>query len=120
MPVFDFLSKPFSPSEDDSEFLDWYSNIAKEVNDYYPDFTLNPDPDSPNHYYDYRAAYEAGAKLDKEKHLPSEFKDDLHPDRYIVKEDMSIYDTKYDQPAKFEDLIVQSFNRREYEENFLK
>ena len=113
MSVLDFLSKPFSPNEDDPEFLDWYSNIAKEAN-------LNSNPDHPKHYYDYRAAYESGAKLDKEKHLPSEFKDDLHPNRYIVKEDMSIYDTKYDQPAEFEDLIIQSFNRREYEENFLK
>ena len=111
MAILDFLSKPFSPDEDRSEFLDWYSGLAKESD-------INPDPDDPRHYYDYRAAYEAGAELDERKHLPSEFKHDLHPNRYIVdKEDLSIYDTKYEKPAKFEDIIIQSFNRKEYEES---
>ena len=121
MPILDFLAEPFAPEEDDPEFLDWYSNIAKEVNDYYPDFTLNPDPDSPNHYYDYRAAYESGAVLDERKHLPSEFKHDLHPNRYIIdKKDLSIHDTKYDTPAKFEDIVLQAFQRKEYEESIWK
>tara|TARA_Y100000034_G_scaffold8490_1_gene9227 strand:+ start:50 stop:394 length:345 start_codon:yes stop_codon:yes gene_type:complete len=109
--ILDFLSKPLEPKEDDSDFADWYSNIAKRSN-------ISPDPDDPRHYYDYRAAYEAGAGLGERRHLPSEFKHDLHPDRYIVdKKDLSIYDTKYERPAKFEDLIIQSFKRKEYEED---
>ena len=118
MAIFDFLSKPLAPSEDEpmedtgrSEFLDWYSNIAKKSN-------VSSDPDDPRHYYDYREAYKAGAELDKDKHLPSRFKHDLHPNRYIIDEkDLSIYDTKYEKSAKFEDLIIQSFKRKDYEES---
>lgn len=111
MALLDFLSKPFAPNEDidDSEFMNWYSNVAEKNN-------LSSDPYSPRHYYDYKAAYEAGASLDKLNHLPSEFKHDLHPNRYIVKDDLDIYDTKYGRPAKFEDLIMQSFQRKEFEE----
>ena len=111
MAILDFLSKPFSPSEDEPEFLDWYSRLAEESN-------INQDPDDPRQYYDYRAAYEAGADPDDRRHLPSRFKHDLHPDRYIIdKEDLSIYDTKYEKPAKFEDIVMQSFNRKDYEES---
>ena len=119
MAILDFLSAPLSPGEetaDESGFSEWYSNLAEQVST--STFTLNPDPDAPKHYYDYRAAYEAGAELDERKHLPSKFKHDLHPDRYIIdKEDLSIYDTKYEKKAKFEDMIIQAFKRKEYEED---
>ena len=111
MAILDFLSRPLEPSKDldETDFLDWYSNIAKGSN-------LSPDPDDPRHYYDYRSAYEGGAGLDERKHLPSKFKHDLHPNRYIIDEkDLSIYDTKYEKSAKFEDLIMQAFKRKEYE-----
>ena len=115
MAIFDFLSKPLAPSEDEpmedtgsSEFLDWYSKKAGRED-------APSDPDDPRHYYDFRGAYEAGANI---KRLPSKFKHDLHPERYAVDEkDLSIYDTKYDKPAKFEDLIIQSFKRKDYEES---
>ena len=110
MAILDILSKPFEPTEEDTTgFSEWYSDIAKESN-------INPDPDDPRHYYDYRSAYIAGATLDKEKHLPSEFKHDLHPNRYIIDKELGIYDTKHEKPAKFEDLIIQSFRRKEHEE----
>ena len=100
MDILDFLSKPLEPST-----LEEGEDTGKS--EFYP-----------RHYYDYRGAYEAGARLDKNKHLPSKFKHDLHPDRYTVDEkDLSIYDTKYDKPAKFEDLIIQSFKRKDYEES---
>ena len=111
MAIFDILSKPFEPSGEDVEFLDWYSNLSERAN-------ISPDPDDPRHYYDYRAAYEEGADLDERRHLPSRFKHDLHPNRYIIdKEDLSIYDTKYEKKAKFEDMIIQAFKRKEYEED---
>ena len=114
MGLLDFISKPFEPGEDDPEFLDWYSKIAEKAN-------LSSDPNDPRHYYDYRAAYESGAVLDERKHLPSEFKHDLHPNRYIIdKKDLSIHDTKYDTPAKFEDMVLQAFQRKEYEESIWK
>ena len=112
MGVIDFLSKPFEP-EEDVEFSHWYSNIAEKSN-------LSPDPDDPKHYYDYRAAYESGANLDKENHLPSAFKDDLHPNRFIIGKDLDIYDSKYEKGASLEDMIVQSFQRKEYEEGLFK
>ena len=111
MAVFDILSRPFEPNKEDAEFLDWYSNLSERAN-------ISPDPDDPRHYYDYRAAYKEGVDLDESRHLPSRFKHDLHPDRYIIdKEDLSIYDTKYERPAKFEDMIIQAFKRKEYEED---
>ena len=112
MGIFDLLSKPLAPEEDD-EFSRWYSNIAERSN-------LSPDPDDPRHYYDYRAAYEAGAGLDERKHLPSRFKHDLHPNRFIIGKDLEIYDSKYEKKAELEDMILQSFQRKEYEEGIFE
>ena len=115
MALLDFLSKPFRPEEssDESEFSEWYSGIAEKSN-------LSPNPDDPRLYYDYRAAYEAGAELDERRHLPSEFKHDLHPDRYIIGKDLEIYDSKYEKSAKLEDMIIQAFQRKDYEEGLFE
>ena len=112
MAILDFLSKPLAPQED-TGFLDWYSDIAKKAN-------ISPDPNDPKHYYDYRAAYEAGVDIDEKKHLPSKFKHDLHPDRFVIGKDLEIYDSKYDRKAELEDMILQSFQRKEYEEGIFK
>ena len=108
MAILDFLSKPLEPSEQGPEFTEWYSNIAEKSN-------LSPDPDDPKHYYDYRAAFKAGATLDKNNHLPSKFKHDLHPNRYIIDKDLNIYDSKKGKSATIEDLIIQSMKRKEHE-----
>ena len=110
--MLDVLAKPLAP-EEDVEFSHWYSNIAEKSN-------LSPDPDDPRHYYDYRAAHEAGAGLDERKHLPSEFKHDLHPNRFIVGKDLEIYDSKYERKAELEDVIIQAFQRKDYEEGLFK
>ena len=112
MAILDFLSKPLAPQED-TGFLDWYSDIAKKTN-------ISPDPNDPKHYYDYRAAYEAGVDIDEKKHLPSKFKHDLHPDRFVIGKDLEIYDSKYDRKAELEDMILQSFQRKEYEEGIFE
>tara|TARA_R100001594_G_scaffold11660_2_gene26116 strand:+ start:959 stop:1300 length:342 start_codon:yes stop_codon:yes gene_type:complete len=109
MAILDFLSKPFEPHRD-QDFLEWYADIAKRSG-------VSSDPSDPRHYYDYKAAYEAGVDLDDAKHMPSEFKHDLHPDRYIIGKDLEIYDSKYNKKAKLEDMIIQSFQRKEFEEN---
>ena len=121
MGVFDFITKPFRPgdnavqSEEDLLFSNWYAEKAEKSG-------INPNPNAPRHYYDYRAAYEAGVEPAYNEELkkwkwPSEFKHDLHPDRYTVSEkDSSVWDTKYDIPAKFEDMIIQSMQRKEYED----
>ena len=63
---------------DEAAFQRWYSDIAKKVG-------INPDPDDPQHFYDYRAAYKAGVVPTEESgwHWPSEFKREGHP-RMIV------------------------------------
>ena len=112
MALLDFLAKPLAP-EEDVEFSNWYSGMAEKSG-------INPDPDDPKHYYDYRAAYEEGAELDEKGHLSSEFKHDLHPKRFIIGKDLEIYDSKYEVPAKLEDMIIQAFQRKEYEEKLFE
>ena len=108
MALFDFLSKPVKPAED-SGFMEWYLDVARSSD-------VSLDPDDPRHYYDYRAAYKAGAELDENRHMPSEFKHDLHPNRYVVGKDLEIWDSKYGEKATLEDMIMQSFQRKELEE----
>lgn len=43
---------PLSP-EEEAQFQDWYRNWAQRLR-------LNPNPDDPRHFYDYRGAYQAG------------------------------------------------------------
>lgn len=48
----------------------------------------DPNPDNPEHHYDYRAAYKAGAvpEVDQEDgfyHWPSQFKRPTHPNRFV-------------------------------------
>jgi hypothetical protein len=70
---------PFTlgPTEE-SAFQDWYSGWAQKLN-------LNPNPDDTKHFYDYRAAFKAGAEptAKSDWHWPSEFKLEGHP-RMIV------------------------------------
>ncbi len=60
----------------EAEFRDWYSQRAKTLG-------LDPNPDAPEHFYDYRAAHRAGAEPDTTGHWPSEFKREGHP-RMVV------------------------------------
>ena len=97
----------------EGSFYEWYSRIARKIN-------IDKDPDHYKHYYDYRAAHKAGAKLSKENHLPSEFKHDLHPNRYVIK-DAQVYDSKHDmEKATIVDKITQDMLRKEFEEQQLK
>ena len=67
-------------NEDEANFKAWYSSWADRTG-------INPNPDDPKHYYDYRAAYRAGAypqpNESGEYHWPYEFKADNHPNRYV-------------------------------------
>lgn len=56
----------------EAEFRKWYAGHAAKLG-------LNPDPDAPQHHYDYRAAYRAGAKPDASGHWPSAHKRAGHP-----------------------------------------
>ncbi len=61
---------------EEEEFQHWYKNRSGKLD-------LDPNPDAPAHFYDYRAAHKAGAEADETGHWPSEFKREGHP-RMIV------------------------------------
>lgn len=68
-------SKPI-PDSDEVAFQKWYAGHASTLG-------INPNPDDPQHKYDYRAAYKAGAIPDASGHWPSQFKAPDHPNRYV-------------------------------------
>ena len=61
---------------DERAFRNWYSGMSKQ-------YDLDPDPDAPQQYYDYRAAYRAGAKPDQSGHWPSDYKKEGHPNLVV-------------------------------------
>ena len=82
MPAPADIIQPFRQEEaKERQFQRWYADIARQME-------LSPDPNDPEHYYNYRAAYQAGAApaIDPgsgELHLPSEFKLPGHPNQYV-------------------------------------
>lgn len=68
------------PPYDEAAFRRWYALRAQALG-------LDPNPDDPRHYYDYRAAWARGAEPapseDGSWHWPSEFKREGHPNRYV-------------------------------------
>lgn len=75
-PFSSFSSFQQTPSVNEQKFQDWYAGYADKLG-------LNPNPDDPQHFYDYRKAYAAGATPDATGHWPSDFKTEGHP-RMIV------------------------------------
>ena len=61
---------------DEAKFQDWYRRYAQQLG-------LSLNPDDPEHYYDWRAAWQAGATPDRSGHWPSQFKAPGHPNRYV-------------------------------------
>jgi hypothetical protein len=57
-------------------FQRWYAGHAKKLG-------INPNPDDPNHFYDYRSAYVYGDEPDETGHWPSRHKLEGHP-RMII------------------------------------
>ena len=63
--------------EEEALFQKWYKVTAQQTK-------LNPNPDDPNHFYDYRGAYKSGIRSPNiEGHWPSQFKLRGHP-RMII------------------------------------
>jgi len=65
-----------SPNGDEKAFRDWYGRMAKQ-------YDLASDPDDPESFYDYRAAFRAGARPDASGHWPSDFKRVGHPNEIV-------------------------------------
>jgi len=68
-------------------FADWYAEHAKRLG-------IDADPNNPEHHYDYKAAYEAGAEPDATGHWPSAYKTEGHPRMYVRTKAGFIKDTK--------------------------
>lgn len=83
-PAPDMTPRPRVKLDDDAEkeFRAWYADISKK-------WGLDKNPDDPEHHYDYRAAWQAGAEPDPEAdgHWPSTFKAADHPNRFVNGED---------------------------------
>jgi hypothetical protein len=87
---------PDGPPVDENEFQDWYLRWADTIG-------LDPNPDHPDHKYDYRAAYKAGVEPqigeDGFYHWDSKFKSDDHPNRFIGGVDTKTGKRQDDQSA---------------------
>ena len=70
------LVRPAGQRADEPAFRQWYAGMAKQ-------YDLNPNPDDPGQFYDYRGAFRAGARPDETKHWPSDFKLPGHPNMIV-------------------------------------
>lgn len=96
-------------AQDDGEeqrFRSWYGERASRQG-------LDPNPDSPEHFYDYRAAFRAGAEPDETGHWPSEFKLKGHPRTYL-EDDQGWFDTRTGE--RFPGMPLDEFKARSSEE----
>jgi hypothetical protein len=73
--LFDLHPQTRTPATDDG-FADWYAGMAKQHG-------LSPNPDDPQQFYDYRAAFKANASPDASGHWPSTFKKPGHPNMVV-------------------------------------
>lgn len=82
--------------EDERRFQDWYAGHRAGIYQRHG-FLLDQNPDAPEHKYDFRAAFAAGATPDPQTgHWPSTFKADDHPNRFVYDADANtVEDTKY-------------------------
>ena len=130
------LENQMRENKEEGEFKDWYAVMSGE-------YGLDPDPNHPDHYYDYKAAWKAGVQPEmyeneqgeKEYHWPSQFKADNHPNRYMYKEyegNPYIVDTKkeigidinqmskvFKEEYGFSDEEIESWKKISLEEGIL-
>ena len=66
----------------EKEFMSWYAERLRRI-EQQTGFRLDPNPDAPEHFYDYRAAYMHGAEPDSSGHWPSRFKREGHPRLFL-------------------------------------
>lgn len=73
---------------DEMDFQDWYSRYSRATGN-------SPDPDDPQHHYDYRAFWKStgGPPVYEGMHLDSRFKGLGHPDLYIEGKDTRKFQT---------------------------
>jgi hypothetical protein len=77
----------------DADFRQWYDGVASKLK-------IDPNPDSPEHHYDYRAFYRdmlAGKVQSPDKpggHFPSTYKLDGHPRAFLKDRKGRVFDTR--------------------------
>jgi hypothetical protein len=84
---------PTPAGADEAAFRAWYAGMASR-------YGLNPNPDDPGQFYDYRGAFRAGASPDGTGHWPSNFKLPGHPALIV-----GGYDVRTGMPSPGADLI---------------
>ena len=93
--------------EQERQFQTWYAMHASRLG-------LDPNPDNPLHFYDWRSAYQAGAVPDVRGHWPSIFKRAGHPNLVV-----GGIDTRTGQPVgsqpKSENAWQQLMNARPFD-----
>lgn len=67
---------PFPDPSAERAFQSWYGLQAAPLG-------LDPNPDDPRHFYDYRGAFLHGGEAGPEGHFPSSFKTFDHPNRFV-------------------------------------
>lgn len=70
------MAPQVSSTTDEPAFRSWYAEQSRR-------YQLDPNPDAPEHFYDWRAAFRAGAKPDDSGHWPSTFKQAGHPNEVV-------------------------------------
>lgn len=90
-------------SAQEQQFQAWYAMYASRLG-------INPDPDNPRHFYDWRAAYQAGAAPDSQGHWPSQFKREGHPN--LIVNDI---DTRTGEPAPRRNVWQQFLKERPFD-----
>ncbi len=73
------IGRSSASTEQENKFQKEYSRVSSQLG-------LNPDPDDPKHFYDYRGLFKetGGLSVDESNHFPSKFKLDGHP-KLIIK-----------------------------------
>ena len=80
---------------DEAAFQNWYRNLPTVKNG-----GISPNPDDPEHLYDFRRAFLSGVQTNAEGHFPSQFKQIGHP-RYFL----NGRDTTTGQPTNLEQMF---------------
>lgn len=103
------ISENTAESTQERDFQAWYAGIVKKAKE--KGIRLNPNPDDPRHFYDYRAAWKAGEDLNAEGHMSSKYKLPGHPRRYIDIDGQTI-DTITGKPVK--DTVREDVMKQRY------
>jgi len=100
--------------DDERPFQQWYARQAAQ-------WGLDADPDNPLHFYDWRAAYRAGARADEQGHWPSTFKTLGHPTLIrSTGRPNEQFDTRTGEPASAELAVASGQARREVQQQLAK